>query len=347
MRDVPVPLADFDYRLPEERIAQEPCFPRDASRLFVLDRRSGRRAHRIFRDLPDLLTPADLLVLNDTRVLPARVRGRKLTGGTLEFLFVRPLGDSWEALCNGARELRDGMEIHFGGEATGKVAGRKDEGVILKFPPGTDVEEMLNLRGEVPLPPYIRRVRGDPRGERDPEQYQTVYARARGAVAAPTAGLHFTAELFRRLEQRGIRWTSLTLHVGPGTFLPVRTPDARHHRLHSERFALPPETARRVAETKRGGGRVVAVGTTVARVLEHVARQGELKASEGECDLYVLPGHVFRCVDSLITNFHLPQSTLLLFTAAFAGREGILDAYREAMERGYRFTSYGDAMLLL
>ncbi len=339
-------LEDYDYPLPEHCIAQQPVTPRDASRLLVLDRSGTLSRHLGFRDLPDLLDPDDLLVLNDTRVFPARLRGRKATGGALEFLLTRPLGEGrWEALCNGTRELRPGAAIEFPG-ASARVEGRCGEGVVLSFATEAVVEDLLERSGEVPLPPYIHRDRAEVCRE-DRDRYQTVYARRRGAVAAPTAGLHFTEDLLARLEARGIRRATVTLHVGPGTFLPVRVDDPREHRVAPERFMLPGETLEAIDATRRRGGRVVAVGTTVCRVLEHGALRGLAGAAEGECDLTILPGHRFLRVDALITNFHLPRSTLLLLVAAFAGRERILEAYRDAIDRGYRFYSYGDAMLIL
>lgn len=342
-------MEDYDYPLPSGRIAQEPAVPRDASRLLVLDRAGGATRHLRFRDLPEVLAPGDLLVLNDTQVFRARLAGRKPTGGRIEFLFLGKdrSRQTWKTLCRGTRELHRGMRIDFGEGVAGEVRDRAGEVTHLALPPEVDVEALLDRRGSVPLPPYIRRSREDPRDPLDDARYQTVFARTRGAVAAPTAGLHFTAELFGRLEARGIRTAFLTLHVGPGTFLPVRALDARRHRMHAESFMLSADTARAIAETRERRARVIAVGTTPARVLEHLALRGEAGAAEGECDLYILPGHVFRRVDALITNFHLPRSTLLLFAAAFAGRERILGAYREAMARDYRFTSYGDASLIL
>lgn len=342
-------LEDYDYSLPEDRIAQEPVSPRDASRLMLLDRGSGTTRHLHFTDLPDLLSPGDLIVLNDTQVFRARMTGLKPTGGRLEFLFLKqdPAAGVWEALCNGSRELREGMAIDFGEGVTSRVLGRREETALLVFPPEIDVAAVLDRRGTTPLPPYIRRGPQDPRLGADGESYQTVYARHRGAVAAPTAGLHFTLELLGRLEERGVGLSFLTLHVGPGTFLPVREKDARRHVIHAETFRYPAEACAAVAEARRRGRRVVAVGTTVARVLEHVALSDGTREMEGECDLFVLPGHRFLRVDALLTNFHLPRSTLLLFAAAFAGRDRILAAYREAVARDYRFYSYGDAMLIL
>ena len=342
----PIDLADYDYPLPPERIAQAPACPRDSSRLLVLERASGKQEHRGFRDLPDLLDTKDLLVLNDTRVFRARIFGRKPTGGRVEFLFVRCLGGTvWEALCNGMREMREGALIQFP-ETEARITRRGEESLIVEFPQDADVPGLLDRQGEVPLPPYIHRREGEARPEDDADSYQTVFARRRGAVAAPTAGLHFTDELLARVRAKGVGITFVTLHVGPGTFVPVRTRDVRQHRIHSETFVFPREAAEALARTRSRGGRVVAVGTTVARVLEHVALKSNLQAAEGECDLFILPGHEFRAVDALLTNFHLPRSTLLLFVAAFVGRERILAAYREAMDRQYRFYSYGDAMFL-
>jgi S-adenosylmethionine:tRNA ribosyltransferase-isomerase len=348
-REREIPISDYDYPLPPGKIAQEPVTPRDASRLMVLRRRGGGVEHHRFRDLPDLLDPGDLLVLNDTRVFPARMVGRKPTGGRIEFLFLRPGPEAgtWEALCDSARKMRPGLKVDFGEGLQGRVSGRSREAVLLAFPGGTDVPAALERRGRMPLPPYIHRDEEDSRRKLDAERYQTIFARSTGAVAAPTAGLHFTPGIMETLEAKRIGMVFVTLHVGPGTFLPVRDSDARKHRIHSEPFRLSARTADAVGETRRRGGRVVAVGTTAARVLEHAAQQGPLKEGEGECDLYVLPGHRFRCVDALITNFHLPRSTLLLFVCAFAGRESVLHAYGEALARDYRFTSYGDAMILL
>ncbi|HEU5182859.1 MAG TPA: tRNA preQ1(34) S-adenosylmethionine ribosyltransferase-isomerase QueA [Candidatus Polarisedimenticolia bacterium] len=347
MREDETRLEYYDYLLPEHAIAQEPASPRDASRLLVLDRAAGTSRHLQFADLPDLMSERDLLVLNDTRVFPARLRGRKPTGGAVEFLLTRPLGDGcWEALCNATRELRRGARIEFPGLAA-EIEGRQGEGIVLRFPGEAEVESLLERSGEMPLPPYIRRPAGEVDGAFDRERYQTIYARQRGAVAAPTAGLHFTHELLARLETQGVRRCFVTLHVGPGTFLPVRVDDARQHRVLPEPFVLSDATLQAIDATRRRGGRVVAVGTTVARVLEHAALRGIRQGAEGECDLTILPGHRFLNVDALITNFHLPRSTLLLLVAAFAGRERILAAYEDALERGYRFYSYGDAMLIL
>jgi len=340
-------LEDYDYPLPRERIAQEPVAPRDASRLMVLDRASRTRTHRRFLDLPALLRPGDLLVLNDTKVIPARIVGRKSTGGAVECLLLEETGPgSWEALCNATRELRAGVRIRFSDTEEARVSGRRGEKVVLEFPPEVAVPALLESRGEVPLPPYIRRDREGHPEAGDREGYQTVFARNPGAVAAPTAGLHFTRDLLAHLASAGVSVAFLTLHVGAGTFLPIRGDDARDHPMHSEAFVHPEATALAIARTREAGGRVVAVGTTVARVLESLGRDGVVHPARGRCDLYVLPGYRFRVVEALITNFHLPRSTLLLFVAAFAGPDWILESYRNAVDEGYRFYSYGDAMLI-
>jgi S-adenosylmethionine:tRNA ribosyltransferase-isomerase len=340
-------MEDYDYLLPEERIAQEPVSPRDASRLLVLRRDEAPDEHCFFRDLPRLLNPGDLLVLNDTKVLRARLRGRKPTGKLAEFLFVRPVSaGTWAALCEGSRSLKRQARVEFPG-VEGQIVAAEEGRVLIQFPPGFDLLELLDREGEVPLPPYIRRPDAAIAPHDDATRYQTVFARRDGSVAAPTAGLHLTEELLARLEERGVGRAFVTLHVGPGTFLPVRVADARDHRIHAEAFVLSGETAAALVRTRRLGGKIVAVGTTVARVLEQTAKDSGWESEEGECDLYVLPGHRFRAVDALITNFHLPRSTLLLFAAAFAGRKRILQAYEEAVRRGYRFYSYGDAMLIL
>lgn len=349
-------LADFDYELPPERIAQEPARQRDGSRLMVLDP-AGAPQHRRFADLPALLAPHDLLVLNDTRVIPARLRGRKPTGGEVEILLDRPLAteaaregrrvSAWLCLMQAARPLRAGGAISLPEGGRLHVLGREEGGLFrveLDLP--CPWAEYLERCGEVPLPAYIRRDPEDPRFPADRERYQTVFAREAGAVAAPTAGLHFSSELLQRLEERGVRTTRVTLHVGPGTFLPIRAEEIDHHRMLSERFRVSAEAARAVSETRQRGGRVVAVGTTVVRALESAARGGEVTAGEGETDLFIRPGHRFRAVDALVTNFHLPRSTLLLLVCAFAGRERILSAYAEAVKSGYRFYSYGDAMFI-
>jgi len=345
-------LSDFDYELPPERIASRPAERREDARLLVHDVARDATQHTTVAELERFLAPGDLLVVNDTRVLPARVRARRGSGGAVELLFLEPAGPPervWRALARPARRLKPGEELALERSAVrARLVARAEDGwlVELRDPqdPGAPVEALLERVGHVPLPPYIEREDD----EQDRERYQTVFAAVPGAVAAPTAGLHFTPELLARLEARGVRRAAVTLHVGAGTFLPVQSDDPRAHPMHAERYVLPPATARAVLATRAAGGRVVAVGTTSARVLETCAdRAGGLRAGADETRLFLLPGAPFRVVDALLTNFHLPRSTLLMLVSAFAGRERVLRLYREAVERGYRFYSYGDAMLLL
>jgi len=335
-----VRTADFDYELPPELIAQTAAEPRDASRLLVLPA-EGEAEHRVFRDLPGYLRPGDALVLNDTRVIMARLRGRLLPGrGGVEALLLRDLGDGrWEALVRPGRRLRPGREVDFDG-LRGTVDEARGEGfAVLRFPPGTDP----TAHGALPLPHYIHELPADP------ERYQTVYARAPGSAAAPTAGLHFTPALLDQLRGRGVGVHFLTLHVGPGTFRPVSVDDPARHPMHEEWFTIAEETAAALNAARASGGRIVAVGTTVVRTLEQVAADtpdGALRGARGWTRLLILPGYRFRAIDALITNFHLPRSTLLMLVSAFAGRERVLAAYAEAVRRRYRFYSFGDAMLL-
>jgi S-adenosylmethionine:tRNA ribosyltransferase-isomerase len=344
--------ADLDYDLPAERIAQEPSAPRDAARLLVLDRATGWRRETRFGALGEHLHAGDLLVLNDTRVMPARLLARKPGGGAVEILLVeREDGgeESWRAMLSTSRGVRPGTRLAiapgFDAVPLGEIGGGLFR-VRLLGAGGGDVA--IARHGRTPLPPYIHREAGDPRERLDRERYQTVYARVDGAIAAPTAGLHFTDDLLRGLAAAGIGIARLTLHVGPGTFRPVRSERLEDHRLEPEAYRLPEETARAIAACRGRRGRVVAVGTTVTRVLEsRAAEDGTVRPGEGRCDLYILPGHRFLAVDALITNFHLPRTTLLALVAAFAGREAVLEAYRDALARGFRFYSYGDAMLVL
>jgi S-adenosylmethionine:tRNA ribosyltransferase-isomerase len=339
-----VKVADFDYDLPPDRIAQEPAARRDASKLLVLDRESGAVSHRVFREIADELRPGDLVVVNDTRVLAARLSVTKPTGGRVEVLLVEPVlpadAGEWRAMLSGSRSLRPGMRLSAPAGIEVELLAREGDVWRVRLP-----GEAL-ASGAMPLPPYIGRSDDDPRGALDRERYQTVYARRLGAVAAPTAGLHFTEELLGSLPARGIALASLTLHVGPGTFLPVRTEDVESHVLHAESYDLPPATVDAVRRTRAAGGRVVAVGTTVARTLEAAAGSGDLAPGSGRTSLFIYPGHRFRVVDALVTNFHLPRSTLLMLVCAFAGTASTLAAYRTAVREGYRFYSYGDAMLV-
>jgi len=333
--------ADFHFDLPPELIAQQPVPERPASRLLHLHRETGALADRRFRDLPDLLRPGDLLVLNDTRVIPARLWGRKETGGRVEVLVERVLGEC-EALAHvrASKSPKPGSELWFEDDARARVAGREADLFHLIF--DRPLMPFLESRGHMPLPPYITREDG----ALDVERYQTVYAEKPGAVAAPTAGLHFDAALLATLAEKGVEQARVTLHVGAGTFQPVRVDDIREHRMHAEWLRVPSETVAAVNRTRERGGRVVAVGTTVVRSLETAARGGTLQAHEGETDIFITPGFRFRVVDALITNFHLPESTLLMLVSAFAGHATIMRAYRHAVEQRYRFFSYGDAMFI-
>jgi S-adenosylmethionine:tRNA ribosyltransferase-isomerase len=342
---------DFEYFLPSPLIAQYPLQKRDGCRLMVLDRRTGGVEHRMFPDLVRLIEPGDLLVLNDTKVLPSRLFCRKASGGRVELLMAAPVtARTWKALVKPGRGLHPGSVLRLGGGAdagTLRVEGAAPDGErTVTLPEGErcrSIAELMERHGHMPLPPYIRRP--DTAGDRD--DYQTVYACREGAVAAPTAGLHFTKELLAELRTRGAGLACLTLHVGTGTFLPVKVADPREHSMHEEEFDLPDDTAAAVMRTKRSGGRVIAVGTTVVRVLEHCAlRSGELRGCRGRTSLKILPPYDFRMVDCLITNFHLPRSTLLMLVSAFASREHVLTAYAEAVRKKYRFFSYGDAMVI-
>ncbi len=339
-------LDDFDFDLPRELIADRPCEPREAARLLVIPASAGFDDRRI-ADLPELLRPGDLLVFNDTKVIPARLEGRR-GGATIEITLHRDLGRAaWRAFAKGARRLRIGDNIVFAEDFAAHVAEKHPEGdVTLHFDLEAEAfREALGRYGAMPLPPYIKRPHGG--DARDRADYQTIFARAEGAVAAPTAGLHFTQALLDALAERGIGWTTLTLHVGPGTFLPVKTTDPRDHKMHAEWGVLSAETAERIAATQRAGGRIIAVGTTSLRLLESAAAEnGEVRPFSGETRLFILPGYRFRAIDLLLTNFHLPRSTLLMLLAAFAGLDRIKSAYAHAVASGYRFFSYGDACLI-
>ena len=348
----PVDVALFDFDLPPEQIAQRPSPDRESSRLLVLDRATGVLAHRTIASLPDYLRGGDLVVLNDTRVFPARLLGRRdPSGGAVECLLARRLEeDRWEALVHPGQKLRPGSRMIFSGAGLvlrGEILERHFHGrrtIRLWTDDGEDVDRAIDAIGHVPLPPYIHR----PDEQADRERYQTVYARSRGSIAAPTAGLHLTPRLLRALEERGVERASLTLHVGYGTFQPVRVERVEDHRVDAEWFEIPGETADRVEAARRAGRRVIAVGTTSTRTLEAAALSpdGRVRAGRGETGLFIHPGFRFQVVGGLLTNFHLPRSSLLMLVCAFAGREAVLSAYREAVARGYRFYSYGDAMLI-
>src|SRR5512138_181243 len=339
-------LSDFDYALPEELVAQEPVSPRDASRLLVV-RPEGPFEHRRFAELDALLAPGDLLVFNDTKVIPARLVGRKESGGKAEILLCEPLagglGRRWRAMGQASKAIRAGATLAFDG-LSARVVEAEGEGfyVVELDREGEALEAALARAGRVPLPPYIRRAPD----ARDADRYQTIWAREPGSAAAPTAGLHFTDALLARLAARGVRRTAVTLHVGPGTFLPIRGDSLEEHRMHAERYEVSAAAAEEIAACRARGGRVVAVGTTSVRTLESAFDGTRVAPGAGRTTLFVRPGHAFRAVDALVTNFHLPRSTLLVLVCAFGGTERVLAAYRDAVALRYRFFSYGDAMLL-
>lgn len=344
-------LEEIDYELPESLIAAVPTRAREASRLLVLHRQSGKIVHSVFSELGSFLEPGDLLVLNDTRVFPARLRGIKSTGGKVEVLLLEQFFEAsrilWIALVAAGKKPGVGTWLYFGDAMRAEVIGDLGRGrFALEFHHDGDFTVQLEHLGEPPLPPYVRRQRCVQ--EFDRERYQTVYAKRNGAIAAPTAGFHFTPELFARLAAQRIEHCLLTLHVGPGTFQPVRESAIENHRMEGERYALAAESAEKIVRAKQAGHRVVAVGSTSTRALEWIAlKRGGICADEGVARLYIRPGDRFRVLDALITNFHLPRSTPLILVAAFAGLDRVRRAYREAIERRYRFYSYGDAMLIL
>lgn len=344
-----VQISDFDYDLPEELIAQHPLAERDASRMLILNRADGTFQDSIFASLPDQLHPNDVVVLNNTKVFPARLMGERVpTGGSVEVLLLREVEpDLWQVLARPAKRLRPGQQISFGGSRLQAevIAAAEDATRVIRFEKKEDLRDLIDEIGQTPLPPYIKR--DCAASAKDRERYQTVYARERGAIAAPTAGLHFTQQVLEQITNAGIRVAELTLHVGYGTFEPVRVNDITEHRVAPERFTISKEAAKSVNQSRAAGGRVVCVGTTTARALESSANESGVVAGSGVADLTILPGYKFRVVDRLMTNFHLPRSSLLLLVSAFAGRELILKAYRHAVSELYRFYSYGDCMLIL
>lgn len=339
----PMQLSQFQYHLPETLIAQYPLAQRDASRLLHLDA-VGALHGRGFSELPELLKPGDLLVLNDTAVIPARLYGQKESGGKIEFLLERvTAADRAVGQLRSSKPSRAGMTLRFGSPAesvTAVIESKREQLFELRF--SRPLDDWIETQGQVPLPPYIRR----PAEPLDKDRYQTVFARQKGAIAAPTAGLHFQRETLAEIRNRGIEIAYLTLHVGAGTFQPVRSARVEEHRMHREYLEVSDEVCEAVRRTKASGGRVVAVGTTSLRGLESAARNGQLEPYKGDTDLFILPGFSFRVVDVLLTNFHLPGSTLLMLVCAFAGYQAVMDAYRHAVQEKYRFFSYGDAMLL-
>lgn len=338
-------VKDFDFYLPEELIAQHPIEKRDEARLLVLDKKTGEIEDKIFKDILDYLTPNDCLVLNNTRVLPARLIGSKEeTGGKMEFLLLkRKEKDVWETLVKPGKRAQIGARFIFGnGELKAEVIGMGEEGSrIVKFYYEGIFEEILDQLGQMPLPPYIKEKLDDK------EMYQTVYSKEEGSAAAPTAGLHFTEELLEKIKEKGVKLAFLTLHVGLGTFRPVKVEDIQEHIMHSEYYKMDKETAKIINTAREKGGRVIAVGTTSCRTLETIGDiEGKVKEQSGWTDIFIYPGYKYKVVDALITNFHLPQSTLLMLVSALAGRDNIMNAYNMAVEKEYRFFSFGDAMFI-
>jgi len=336
--------SDYYYDLPQELIAQTPLERRDGSRLMTLNKETGEVGHHHFYDLPSFLKPGDCLVMNDSRVLPARLIGRRETGGACEVLLLVDRGnDTWECLVRPGRKLREGAKVVFGeGDLTAEITEVLPDGNrLVKFHYEGIFLEVLERLGQMPLPPYIKEKL------ENQERYQTVYSREVGSAAAPTAGLHFTKELLARIEAMGVRLCYVTLHVGLGTFRPVKEDDLTHHEMHSEYCVISQETADAINETKRNGGRVICIGTTSCRTIESWAREdGTMEAAAGWTKIFIYPGYKFKVLDCLVTNFHLPESTLVMLVSALAGRENVLNAYRQAVEEKYRFFSFGDAMFI-
>ena len=344
-------VSDYDYFLPEEQIAQDPLADRSSSKLLVLDKNTGETSHHVFKEIIDYLNPGDCLCINNTKVIPARLIGRKKTGGVVEVLLLKRLEDEkskWEVLTRPGKKARVGDEIIFGGEGPEdfdllcRVTEVKEDGNrIVEFEYDGIFEEILDKLGQMPLPPYITH-----RLE-DKNRYQTVYAKIEGSAAAPTAGLHFTYELLEQIKEKGVKVVSVTLHVGLGTFRPVQVENILDHKMHSEYYEVSEETAKILNETKANGGRIISVGTTSTRTLESVTDEnGIVHAGSGETQIFIYPGYKFKAIDGLITNFHLPKSTLIMLVSALAGRKNVLNAYKEAVEKKYRFFSFGDAMFI-
>ena len=350
-------LSDYDYELPEEYIAQKPVLCRDRSKLLLLDRKTGEISHHEFFEVCDFISSKDVLVINNTRVIPGRLFGKKHSGGKAEVLILDYAGGIMgqadkssfvcECLVKSSKTPKPGSFIFFQKELKAEVISAKEGICLLRFSCPGNFEDLLNETGRVPLPPYIKRNNGSNDPCEDKTSYQTIYAACNGAVAAPTAGLHFSNQLLEIIKLKGIRIAEITLHIGYGTFLPVRVEDIREHKIHSERFEISEDAADTINKAKAAGGKVVAVGTTCVRTLEYSSdSEGKVAAGIGKCDLFIYPGYSFKVVDAMITNFHLPKSTLIMLISAFAGRENVLSAYREAIYKGYRFYSYGDAMFI-
>lgn len=337
-------LSDFNYYLPEELIAQTPLEKRDESRLMVVDKNNGNIEHKIFKDIIDFLEPGDCLVRNNTKVIPARLYGKKDTGANVEFVLLKNIeGDIWEAMVRPGNKLHVGAKVIFGdGLLEAEIIETLVDGTRkVKFNYTGIFNEILDQIGLMPLPPYIHE------SLKDNDRYQTVYAKYEGSAAAPTAGLHFTPELLKELEQKGVKIANVTLHVGIGTFRPVKEENIEEHHMHTEHYYIKPEDVEKINSAKKAGKRVIAIGTTSCRTLETIADEnGLVKECEGDTGIYIYPGYKFKCIDALITNFHLPESTLLMLVSALAGRKNILNAYNEAVKQKYRFFSFGDAMFI-
>lgn len=341
-------INDFDYYLPEEQIAQHPADKRDQSRLLVVHRKTDELEHKHFYDILEYLNPGDCLVMNNSKVIPARLFGvKEMTGAKVEFLLIKRIKDDiWEAMVRPGKKLHVGDRVSFAedGALSAKIIEHSEGGTrIVSFEYEGDFHELLDRIGKIPLPPYIERVSD----EEDKERYQTVYCKEEGSVAAPTAGLHFTEELMEKARQKGIKIAYVTLHVGIGTFRPVKCETIEEHKMHFEEYEIDEENAAIINETKKSGGRIISVGTTSTRTVESAAVDGTVIAGRGNTDIFIYPGYQFKVIDSLITNFHLPKSTLLMLVSALYNRENILAAYKEAVDQKYRFFSYGDAMLIL
>ncbi len=337
--------SDFYYELPEELIAQTPVEPRNSSRLMVLPRNGGEIEHKHFYDLPEFLKPGDCLVLNNTRVLPARLYGtREDTGAVVEFVLLRQHGNKlWECLAGPGKKAKTGYKFKFSDKLTATVTDVLEDGNrMIEFACEGDFFAVLDEVGQMPLPPYIKEKL------KDKERYQTVYSKDAGSAAAPTAGLHFTKEMLESIKAMGVNIAYVTLHVGLGTFRPVKVEDVTQHKMHTEHYYIPEEAAKTINETRKNGGRVICVGTTSCRTVESCAKKyGEIKECSGDTDIFIYPGFEFKCMDGLITNFHLPESTLIMLVSAFAGYDNVMNAYNTAVKERYRFFSFGDAMLIL
>ncbi|CDE46125.1 s-adenosylmethionine:tRNA ribosyltransferase-isomerase [Clostridium sp. CAG:411] len=345
MQEIGLQTKDYYFDLPQEQIAQDPLEDRSSSRLLVLDKETGAREHHIFKDIKSYLKPGDCLVLNNTKVIPARLIGEKEgTGAKVEILLLkRKENDIWETLVKPGKKARPGAKIIFGGGLLScEILSIEEEGNrLIQFSYDGIFEEILDQLGQMPLPPYITHQL------QDKNRYQTVYAKYEGSAAAPTAGLHFTKELLKEIEEMGVRLAYVTLHVGLGTFRPVKVDNVKEHHMHSEFYQVDAQAAEKINQTKKEGGRIICVGTTSCRTIESAAEEdGTMKPCSGETDIFIYPGYKFKVLDCLITNFHLPESTLLMLVSALAGREHVLEAYKEAVDMGYRFFSFGDAMFI-